>query len=296
MAIDLTALAASIGRPVAPTLDADPDLAEPVAPTRPTGSRGRLDDLAEWPAAVHGSRPPRRLERVRLVVLAGDVDDDVSTLADQLDVGVRAFATTGADTSDDELTRPDTEAAVEAGVTLADEEVDSGADLLVVADVAPDVAVRASALVGLLTRSDASLVTSKGVTIDDALWMRQCAAIRDTMRRGRPLMADHVGLLAAVGGADLATMTGLLLQAAARRTPVLLDGIATAAAALVAQRLAFRASDWWAASHRSPEPAHEPALDRLGVLPLLQLGIRAEDGTGALLAVPLLRAAAGQRY
>jgi nicotinate-nucleotide--dimethylbenzimidazole phosphoribosyltransferase len=295
MAIDLTALAASIGRPVAPALDADPDLAEPVAPTRPPGSRGRLDDLAEWLAAVHGSRPPRRLERVRLVVLAGDVDDDVSTLADQLDVGVRAFATTGPDTSDDELTRPETEAAVEAGVTLANEEVDSGADLLVVADVAPDVAVRASALVGLLTRSDASLVTSKGVTIDDALWMRNCAAVRDTMRRGRPLMADHVGLLAAVGGADLATMTGLLLQAAARRTPVLLDGIATAAAALVAQRLAFRSSDWWAASHRSPEPAHELALDRLGVQPLLDLGVRAEDGTGALLAVPLLRAAAVQR-
>ena len=138
-------------------------------------------------------------------------------------------------------------------------------------------------------------MTSKGATIDDALWMRRCAAVRDTMRRGRPILADHVGLLAAVGGADLAAMTGLLLQAAARRTPVLLDGVATAAAALVAQRMAFRSSDWWAAAHRSPEPAHDLALDRLGLEPLLDLGIRAEDGTGALLAVPLLRAAAGQR-
>ena len=94
MAIDLTALAASIGRPDAPALDPDEDRAE--EPTRPPDSRGRLDDLADWLAAVHGTRPPRRLERVRLVVLAGDVDDDVSRLAEQLDVGVRTVATTGA--------------------------------------------------------------------------------------------------------------------------------------------------------------------------------------------------------
>jgi nicotinate-nucleotide--dimethylbenzimidazole phosphoribosyltransferase len=76
---------------------------------------------------------------------------------------------------------------------------------------------------------------------------------------------------------------------------VLLDGVVTAAAALVAQRVAFRAVSWWLAAHRSPEPAHEVALDRLGLDPLLDLGVRAEDGTGALLAVPLLRAAALSR-
>jgi nicotinate-nucleotide--dimethylbenzimidazole phosphoribosyltransferase len=72
---------------------------------------------------------------------------------------------------------------------------------------------------------------------------------------------------------------------------VVLDGVATAAAALVAQRVAFRAVDWWVASHRSPEPAHALALDRLSLQPLLDLSIRAEDGTGALLAVHVLRAA-----
>jgi nicotinate-nucleotide--dimethylbenzimidazole phosphoribosyltransferase len=73
---------------------------------------------------------------------------------------------------------------------------------------------------------------------------------------------------------------------------VLLDGVATAAAALVAQRGSFRAVSWWVAAHRSPEPAHDLALDRLGLEPLLDLGVRAEDGTAALLGVPLVRAAA----
>jgi nicotinate-nucleotide--dimethylbenzimidazole phosphoribosyltransferase len=73
---------------------------------------------------------------------------------------------------------------------------------------------------------------------------------------------------------------------------VLLDGVATGAAALLAQRMAFRAADWWVASHRSPEPGHTVALDRLGLDPVLELQIRQEDGVGALLAVPVLRAAA----
>jgi nicotinate-nucleotide--dimethylbenzimidazole phosphoribosyltransferase len=170
--------------------------------------------------------------------------------------------------------------------------VDAGADLLVVADVGRGAGVPAAALVGLLTRKDASAVTSRGAVIDDPTWMRRCAAVRDAMRRGRPLLADHLGLLATVGGGDLAATTGVLLQAAARRTPVVLDGMVTAACALVAQRVAFRAVDWWLPSQRSPEPGHGVALDRLGLEPLLDLGIRQQDGTTALLAVPVVRAAA----
>jgi nicotinate-nucleotide--dimethylbenzimidazole phosphoribosyltransferase len=83
----------------------------------------------------------------------------------------------------------------------------------------------------------------------------------------------------------------VLLAAAARRTPVVLDGPATAAAALVAARLSFRAPDWWLAGTLSPDPAHQIALTRLSLEPVLDLGLRGEDGTGALLAVPVLRAA-----
>jgi nicotinate-nucleotide--dimethylbenzimidazole phosphoribosyltransferase len=100
-----------------------------------------------------------------------------------------------------------------------------------------------------------------------------------------------VGLLAAIGGADLAAMTGLLVGAAARRTPVLLDGVVSGACALVAQRIAYRTPQWYLAGHRSTEPAHAAALERLGLDPLLDLGLRLGEGSGALVALPLLRAA-----
>ena len=112
------------------------------------------------------------------------------------------------------------------------------------------------------------------------------------MRRARAVAHDPVALLRTAGGADIAAMAGFLAQAAVRRTPVVLDGIVSGAAALVAQQLAPGAASWWVAGHRSPEPAHALALNRIGLTPLLDLGLRLGEGTGALLAVPLLAAAA----
>lgn len=262
-------------------------------------------------AADISHRPAGSTARLVRDTVAGD--SPVAVLAQKLDVGVRPVAVSVDDTLDDlppavtahavrrgsgavhredALTRDEAEASLRAGMALVDEEVDAGADVLVVADVGRAAAVPAAALVGVLTRTDAAAVTSRGAVLDDTMWMRRCVAVRDAMRRGRPMLGDHVGLLAAVGGADIATTTGVLIRAASRRTPVVLDGPVTAAAALVGQRVAFRAVDWWLAAHRSPEPAHGVALDRLGLQPLLDLGVRQQDGTAALLAVPLLHAAA----
>ena len=193
---------------------------------------------------------------------------------------------------EDALTRDEVERAFAAGIAIADGEIDSGADLLVAADLGIGNTTPAAALVGALTRHDASLVTGRGTGIDDATWMRKCAAVRDAMRRSRPVLGDQLQLLATAGGADFAAMTGFLLQAAARRTPVVLDGVVSGACALVAQRVAFRAADWWLAGHLSSEPAHKLALNRLSLEPLLDLGLRLGEGTGALLAVPIVKAAA----
>ena len=193
---------------------------------------------------------------------------------------------------EDALTREEAERAFEAGIAIADSEIDSGADLLVPADLGIGNTTPAAVLVGALTRNDASLVTGRGTGIDDPTWMRKCAAVRDAMRRSRPVLGDQLQLLATVGGADFAAMTGFLLQAAARRTPVVLDGVVSGACALVAQRVAFRAADWWVAGHLSSEPAHALALNRLSLVPLLDLGLRLGEGTGALLAVPIVKAAA----
>jgi nicotinate-nucleotide--dimethylbenzimidazole phosphoribosyltransferase len=132
----------------------------------------------------------------------------------------------------------------------------------------------------------------RGTGIDDAGWIRKTKAVRDAARRGRRHVDDPARLVGVVGGADLAAMAGFLAQAALRRTPVVLDGVVTAAAALVADRMTVGARAWWVAGHRSPEPAHAAALTELGLEPLLDLGLRLGEGTGALLAVPLLQAAA----
>ncbi|CAO0828660.1 Nicotinate-nucleotide--dimethylbenzimidazole phosphoribosyltransferase OS=Streptomyces microflavus OX=1919 GN=cobT PE=3 SV=1 [Streptomyces microflavus] len=131
-----------------------------------------------------------------------------------------------------------------------------------------------------------------GAGIDDLAWMRKCAAIRDALRRARPVLGDQLELLATVGGADLAAMTGFLLQSAVRRMPVILDGVVAAACALVAQRAAFRAPDWWLAGQVSGEPAQAKALDRMALTPLLDHGVTVGEGAGALLALPLVQAAA----
>ncbi|MGZ4590984.1 MAG: nicotinate-nucleotide--dimethylbenzimidazole phosphoribosyltransferase [Actinomycetes bacterium] len=192
---------------------------------------------------------------------------------------------------EDALTRGQAEAAVQSGMTIADELIDAGTDLLVLGDVGAGATTAAAALIGVLTRTNAADVTGRASGIDDATWMRKCAAIRDAMRHGRPLLADHVGLLAAVGGADLAVGAGLLLQCAARRTPVVLDGVVSAASALLVQRVAFRSVDWWLAGHRSGDPGQAIALDRLALEPVMDLGVGVGEGVGATAAVPLLRMA-----
>jgi nicotinate-nucleotide--dimethylbenzimidazole phosphoribosyltransferase len=121
--------------------------------------------------------------------------------------------------------------------------------------------------------------------------MVKTAAIRDAMRRGRPFAGNAASVLRVVGGADLVALAGLLVQAAVRRTPVILDGVIVTAAALAAERIAPEARRYWISGTRSPEPAQAIALGALGLTPLLDAGLRLGEGTGALLAVPMLRAA-----
>lgn len=199
---------------------------------------------------------------------------------------------TGSIDVEDAMTLEQSIEAFEAGRAVADRAVDSGVQLLVVGDMGIGSTTPASTLVGLLTRSEVVDVVGRGTGIDDQGWMRKASAVRDAMHRGRLRLGDPLDLLAAVGGPDIAAMAGCLTQAGIRRTPVVLDGLVTTTAALLAQRVSFRAPRWFVAGHRSTEPAHTRALDRLGLTPLLDASMRLGEGTGALLAVPMVTAAA----
>jgi nicotinate-nucleotide--dimethylbenzimidazole phosphoribosyltransferase len=193
---------------------------------------------------------------------------------------------------EDALTADDAERAFEVGRGLADEEVDAGADLLVPASLGVGASTPASVLVAALSGAEPVAVIGRGSGIDDAGWMRKAAAVRDALRRAKPHVRDPLALLRVAGGADLAVLAGFCLQAAVRRTPVLLDGVVVGAAALVANELNSGARGWWLLAQRSPEPAMTFVAERLDLTPTLDLGIRLGDGTGALAVVPLLQMAA----
>jgi nicotinate-nucleotide--dimethylbenzimidazole phosphoribosyltransferase len=193
---------------------------------------------------------------------------------------------------EDALTLEETDAAIAAGAAIADEEVDNGADLLIPGDMGIGNTTPTTALIALATGAQPHSLVGRGTGIDDPTWVRKATAVRDACRRGRSATDDPRALLARVAGADIAAMAGFLAQAAVRRTPVVLDGIVSSGAALMAERLAPGARAWWVAGHRSTEPAQHSALAALGLEPLVDLGLRLGEGTGALLAVPLLRAAA----
>jgi nicotinate-nucleotide--dimethylbenzimidazole phosphoribosyltransferase len=192
---------------------------------------------------------------------------------------------------EDALSAEEAVAAVEAGRRIADEEVDAGADLLIAGDMGIGNTTAATTLIAALTDSEPVAVVGRGTGIDDAGWARKTAAIRDALFRSRTVRSDPLGLLRVCGGADLAAMAGFLAQAAVRRTPVLLDGVVVTAAALVADRLAPGARQWWQAGHLSTEPAHALALQRLTLEPIIDLRMRLGEGTGAAVALPVVRAA-----
>ncbi|MFD7610225.1 nicotinate-nucleotide--dimethylbenzimidazole phosphoribosyltransferase [Streptomyces sp. NPDC059828] len=279
-----------VERPKAVLFAGDHGVAELGVSGRPAGSaytlvRAVLDGAS--PVAVLA----RRMDVPVRVVDAG-LDCDPELLPAEV-VRHRVRRGSGRIDIEDALTRDEAERAVRLGMAVADEEADSGTDLVVLGDLSVGGTTPASTLVAALCGTDASVVTGRGgVAIDDLTWMRKCAAIRDALRRARPVLGDQLELLATVGGADLAAITGFLLQAAVRRLPVILDGVVSAACALVAQRAAFRAPDWWLAGQVSGEPAQGKALDRMALHPLLDQGVTVGEGTGAMLALPFVQASA----
>jgi nicotinate-nucleotide--dimethylbenzimidazole phosphoribosyltransferase len=229
---------------------------------------------------------------VRVVDIAVDCDPaTLSAEASPLVTRHKVRRSCGAIDREDALSDQETRQALAAGVAIADEEVDRGADLLIAGDMGIGNTTASAVLIAALTGAEPVAVVGRGTGIDDAGWMRKTAAIRDALRRARPVVADPVALLRTAGGADLAAIAGFLAQAAVRRTPVVLDGLATGAAALLAEELAPGAREWWVAGHRSVEPAHSLVLKHLELEPLLDLGMRLGEGSGAVAALPLLQMA-----
>jgi nicotinate-nucleotide--dimethylbenzimidazole phosphoribosyltransferase len=190
------------------------------------------------------------------------------------------------------MTRNEATRALLAGAGVAEELVAAGVDLLVTGDMGIANTTPAACLIAAFTGSRPQDVTGRGAGIDDATWGVKVKVVERALTRHRLDPGDPLGVLAAVGGLEHAAITGLILGGGAARVPVVLDGVSTNAAALAACAVAPVAVDYLIAGHRSVEPGASAALARLGLDPLLDLSLRLGEGTGGLLAVPLIRSAA----
>jgi nicotinate-nucleotide--dimethylbenzimidazole phosphoribosyltransferase len=256
--------------------DAD---AAAAARARPHAGDGRLAELAEWLAATQGSFPPHAPARARCVVL-GATGARVAALAETAGIGLRSIEPP-----------PDPQAAFAAGTTAADAEVDTGTDLLIIA--AHDPGTAPAVAVGVLGGVEPVALLPRGAAaIETAAWVASAAQLRDARRAIGGLRNRPDELLFALASPVLAAAVGCLLRAAGRRTPLVLDGTAAVAAALLCVDIQARAAQWWQVADASDDPVHRHAVEHLGTRPLLDLGTGAGDGTAGVLAVAILRAAA----
>jgi nicotinate-nucleotide--dimethylbenzimidazole phosphoribosyltransferase len=189
------------------------------------------------------------------------------------------------------LTRDEARAAVEVGIGVADALVEAGAACLLTGDMGIANTTPAATLIAAFTGTDPAEVTGRGTGIDDATYARKIAVVTAALHRHAPDPADPLGVLAAVGGLEHAALAGFVLGAAARRVPVVLDGVIAASAALAAAAFAPDAVAAMVAGHRSVEPGATVALAHLGLAPLLDLGMRLGEGSGAVLALPVVAGA-----
>lgn len=226
---------------------------------------------------------------VSVRVLDLSVDDDLSALPEA--VGTHKVRRgSGAIHLEDALSHDDVRRALDVGAQIADEEIAAGGDLLISGDMGIGNTTAAAALIAATLGLQAEEVVGTGTGIDEAALARKIAIVQTALDRTRGRHDDPIDLLAALGGADLAASVGFIAAAARGGVPVLLDGLMALACALVADEMSPGTAAWCAAGHRSTEPAQSLALAKLGLEPLLDLGMRLGEGSGAVAAVPLVRA------
>lgn len=199
---------------------------------------------------------------------------------------------TGDMTTGPAMTREEARQAIEVGIETARDLVAAGNKALLTGEMGIANTTASAALISVFTDTDPAEVTGRGTGINDETLARKTEVVRRAVELHQPDPADPIGVLAAIGGLEHAAMVGLLLGGASLRTPVILDGVSAGAAALVARAIAPEVLAACIAGHRSAEPGHVAALNKLGLRPLVDLDLRLGEGTGALLALPMVQSTA----
>ena len=232
-----------------------------------------------------------RVSGARVVVVDMGVAGDLGPLAAEGKILSRRIgAGTGNMAVGPAMSREDAIRSVEAGIEVA-LMLAAETDLFATGDMGIANTTPSSAIVSVMTGAAAADVTGRGTGIDDAGLSLKVAVIEKALAVNRPDPDDALDVLAKVGGFEIGGIAGLILGAASLRKPVLVDGFISTAGALIAQELAPRAADYMIAAHKSVEAGHRIALQKLGKEPLLDLGLRLGEGTGAALAMSIVEGA-----
>ena len=280
-----------------------PPVPEPAAVAVFAGDHGvHAQGVTPWPQEVTGQMVANFLAggavvnalaaqaRAQVVVVDVGVVGELAGAEGLL--GRRVRAGTADMTLEPAMTREQAVAAVEVGIAVAHELVAAGNRCLLTGDMGIANTTASAALIAAMLGLDPATVTGRGTGVDDATLAVKVAVVGRALALHAPDPADPIGVLAAVGGLEHAAIVGFLLGAAALRTPVVLDGVIAGSAALVASALHPDALVACVAGHRSAEPGHTHALAALGLRPLIDLDLRLGEGSGAVLALPLVQAAA----
>lgn len=189
------------------------------------------------------------------------------------------------------MTEAEADLALRTGVVIATRLAGEGVTLVGMGEMGIGNSTSASALAAALTGAPPAEVVGRGTGIDDEGWKRKVAVVTRALEVNAPRPADAADVVAKLGGLEIAGLAGVMLGAAAKRVPVVVDGFIASTAALIAVRLCPAAAGYLVAGHRSVEPGHRIVLQALGLRPLLDLEMRLGEGTGAALGIGLVEAA-----
>jgi nicotinate-nucleotide--dimethylbenzimidazole phosphoribosyltransferase len=233
-----------------------------------------------------------RLAGARVVVADLGVAVDLSELAAKRQIiSKRVAAGTANMAAGPAMSREQAIQSIEAGIEIA-QDLAAETDLFGTGDMGIGNTTPSSAIIAAVTGCPVEQATGRGTGIDDAQLQHKIEVIKQSLAINRPNAADGLDVLAKVGGFEIGGIAGLILGAASLRKPVLVDGVISAAGALIADVLEPKSCDYMIAAHRSVEQGHGVALRHLGKQPLLDLDLRLGEGTGAALAMQLVEAAA----
>ncbi len=179
-------------------------------------------------------------------------------------------------------------AAIETGIELVEREIDTGVGLVAVGELGIGNTTPSTAILACISGEDIQAITGRGTGLDDGALLIKQQVIQKALEINQPDQDNPLDILSKVGGLEIAALTGVMLGCAARSVPVVLDGFVSGAAAMLACRMNPRCSQYMIASHLSEETGHSTMLTELGLRPLLDLGLRIGEGTGAVLALPLI--------